>query len=325
MQIRPFHNTDPPHLVRLWDACRLGRGAVEGVGTDPFEQTVFSQSYFDPAGLLVACEGEEIVGWVHAGFAPLPDGSGLDRGIGVICAIVVRPERRRQGVGRSLLRAAEAYLVERGATTILAGPAPSGDPFYFGLYGESGPAGFLESDADACPFFTACGYEPAERHAVFDRTLGTGNDPVDFRLLALKRKTELAGSHQPEEATWWWFARYGRLDTLLFHLVSKDAVARGETLVAMSSVTVLDQDLYARKWHERAVALCDVTVPDTDDGFLAARVLVLEVCRRMKDELYVRVLARAAESDPATLRLFESCGFRRIDTGVVYRRTDGAP
>ena len=68
IEYRRFHNSDPPRLVSLWHACRLGPGAAEGFSFDAFETVNFSQPYFDPDGLIVAFDGAEAVGFVHAGF-----------------------------------------------------------------------------------------------------------------------------------------------------------------------------------------------------------------------------------------------------------------
>ena len=47
-----------------------------------------------------------------------------------------------------------------------------------------------------------------------------------------------------------------------------------------------------------------------------------DVCKRLRDELVTRVEAHAPETNPAIIRLLETCGFQRIDTGIVYRRKE---
>lgn len=76
---------------------------------------------------LVAVEGDEIVGF--ASTAPAPD---LD-GVGELVALYVDPSAWRRGVGRALIEAARARLVERGygacVLWLLAGNA-AGEAFY---------------------------------------------------------------------------------------------------------------------------------------------------------------------------------------------------
>ena len=192
VDFRPFLNLDPPRIVDLWNACGLGRGAADGITPDAFERTVFSRQYFDRQGFLVAQDGSTVVGFAHAGFGPNDDQSRLDRQTGVICAVMVRPDFRGRGIGRELVHRAEEYLKAAGSATIIAGPANPDDPFYGGLYGGVQPAGFLDSDPLAVPFFTALGYEPAARHAIFQRDLTSGSDPVNFQLMTIRRKAQLA-------------------------------------------------------------------------------------------------------------------------------------
>src|SRR5690606_24238554 len=97
-----------------------------------FELLNFAQRYFDRHGLILAIDTDsgEAVGMIHAGFGPDDQESKADTGVGVICAVMVRPDYRRQGVGRELVRRAEEYLRSRGSDSIFAGPAAPYDPFY---------------------------------------------------------------------------------------------------------------------------------------------------------------------------------------------------
>src|SRR5437762_3316051 len=116
VEYRRFRNTDPPEIRRLWNECGLGRGAAVGVEADVFETVVFSQPYFDPNGLILAVVDNQVVGYAHAGFRAGADESALDYQEGVICAAMVLPAFRRQGIGRELVRRAEEYLREHGTT-----------------------------------------------------------------------------------------------------------------------------------------------------------------------------------------------------------------
>ena len=118
IEYRPFRNSDPPQLVRLWHESGLGRGAAHGFNYEAFDRLLFGQHYFDRAGLIVACDGTLIVGFVHAGFRGDASGGWIDRTEGAICVVVVHPTFRRHGIGRELLARGEAYLRQLGATSI---------------------------------------------------------------------------------------------------------------------------------------------------------------------------------------------------------------
>jgi ribosomal protein S18 acetylase RimI-like enzyme len=262
--------------------------------------------------LILATDEGKVVGMVHAGFGTNDTENGLLLESGVICMVMVHPDYRRLGIGTALVNRAEEYLKTRGATNIFAGPAEPLDPFYFGVYGGSQPSGFLASDADADKFFKALGYDPFERHAVFQRDISQQSDPTNMRLVAIRRKMQLAIAHQRDGMSWWWITRFGRLDSVRFQLVPKD---RGE---AVAEVTVLGLDLYLEKWQERAIGLTDLRVEHDQRRQGYGQALLIEVCRRMRDEMVTRVEAHASETNAGALAVLKSAGFERLDTGIVY-------
>lgn len=314
IEYRRFRNSDPPQIVRLWQTAGLGRGAAIGLSADHFDDLVFAQPYFDRNGLILACEGAEAIGFVHAGFGTDTTEQQLCRNDGVICAVVVDPRFRRQGIGRKLVELAERYLNEAGATAIRAGAAHPCDPFYFGLYGGCEPAGFLESDAAAAPFFQKLGYVPTARHLVFQRKLNEGGDPIGLRLMSIRRSTSLVVVQPEEKRPWWWQTRTGRLDTVDMALVPK---AGGATL---ARVTMIGLDLYIPRWQTRPIGLTDLWVMESLRGKGYGQALIVEVCRRVRNEMIGLAEAHAAESDTGAIGVLKSSGFQQVDAGVVYRK-----
>jgi GNAT superfamily N-acetyltransferase len=311
---RPFHNSDPPELRRLWHECGLGRGAATDFDADVIETVVFAQPYFDPNGLIVAVDDGTPVGFVHAGFGPAASGAMLDKRTGVICVVMVAPSYRHRGIGRELMARAEAYVRALGAETIFAGGAAPNDPFYFGLYGGSQPAGFLDSDPLAAPFLAATGYQPVTRHIVLQRSLVEKSDPIGLRLMGVRRATKL-GTAPCESRPWWWQTRPGRLDSIDFALLPKSG---GEPV---ASVTVLGLDFYIPRWQQRAIGFIDLQVPEPLRKKGYGQALLVEVCKRIRDEMITLAEAHVVEGDIAAATVFESAGFHPVDAGVVYRRT----
>ena len=316
IEYRTFFNRDPARITALWNGTPLGRGAASGIAVDALETLNFAQPYFDRKGLILACEGAEVVGFTHAGFGPNADESALSYEAGVICAVLVHPNYRRRGIGRELARRAEAYLRERGAKTLQAGPSAPLDPFFFGLYGGSRPSGFLESDPDAAPFFGSLGYRPVERHGIYQCDLTTQRNPMSFRFVNVRRKIELTVAPEPAMATWWWETRYGRLDTVQFSIHSKENPAD------VAELTVVGLDLYMTAWQQRAVGLSELRTVTSELRKGYAQALLVETCRRLKDELVTLAEAHAVESNTPVVKLLESCGFSRVDTGIVYVRAE---
>ena len=106
MQYRSYHNSDPPRLHQLWHSCGLGRNAAEGFSCDVYELFACSQPYFDRKGLILALDGDRVVGYVHASFAVNSTETALDPKQGIISAIMVHPGYRRRKIGTELIRLA---------------------------------------------------------------------------------------------------------------------------------------------------------------------------------------------------------------------------
>ena len=319
IQYRTFRNPDPPRILELWNTCPLGRSGARPQSTDVFEVFNYSQLFFDPAGLILACDGPQIVGLCHAGFCCSDDESRLDRSRGVICITLVHPNYHRQGIGRELVSRAEAYLTGRGATEIFAGPSPHRDPFYFGLYGGTRPSGFLQSDPMAHNFFLGVGYVEHERHGVYQRNLSVARDPINLRIAAIRRQTELAIVDKPYRPTWWWYTHFGRwdsagIDLLRFRLIRK---SDGEPL---AGVTVIGLDQYIPVWQKRAIGLVDLFVVESLRGQGYGQTLLVEVLRRLRQELIDLAELHAPEANQLATRVIQAAAFERVDTGTVYRK-----
>lgn len=300
--------------MRLWDESGLGRGAAEGFKPDALELVNFSQPYFDPEGLILAWDGDRPVGFVHAGFGTSDQETQLETDCGVICAIIVHPQYRRQGIGRGLIGQAEDYLQRRGARFLQAGQSRRRDPFYFGLYGGARTSGFLESDPAAAPFLTAAGYEPSQRIGVYQRNLTAGTDPIHFKLMAIRRATQLVIADQPTEPSWWWFCHTGRLDSLRFRLAPKKGGA------PIAGVSVVGLDAFISKWNARAIGLVDIHVRSEDRGKGYGRALLIEVARHMRQELITLAEIHTPDDNELAIAAIKGAGFERIDTGVVYQK-----
>lgn len=315
IEYRTFRNSDPPQIARLWNDAQLGKGAALKLSNEEsFDFVNYAQTYFDPKGLIVASHRGEVVGFAHAGFGCTTDENQLNHARGVICAVIVHPEFRKQGVGRELIRLAEVYLKESGAQQILAGPSPTVDPFFFGIYGGANPAGFLESDAAADPFFQRLGYKQTSQHTMLNRPIDKP-EIISYRLNQIRRKWEMKLLDQPDPASWWWMTRFGRIEALYCVLVPKGGG------LPVAGVTVVRLDSYIRSWHEHSIGLSGLWVDEAlrRKGF--GQALLLEVIKRLRQETVTLLSANIASDNAAGLGLFRSAGFVEMDHGVVYQKS----
>ncbi len=131
-------------MTALYNAETACEGHIAPLDPQRFVNLVEDKSYFDPSGLLVAIESEEVVGWVHACLAagsephhephqPVPQ-----------IRMLIYPANRLK-VGAALVAEATSWL--RKTATSLVAQAPSllalhaqqGYPFYRGLWLGSEP------------------------------------------------------------------------------------------------------------------------------------------------------------------------------------------
>ena len=315
IEYRTFRNYDPPGIWMLWREGQMGRGAALPRSIDAFEDLNFGQPYFDPAGLIVALEGHWIVGIAHAGFGATEDRTQLDRTKGVICSVLVHPQRRRRGIGTELVRRAEAYLRGHSVSQLLAGPARGLDPFYFGLYGGCRPSGFLLTDPLCQPFLEKLGFVEYEKHGVYQRDLTIPRDPTSRRGVEIRRLTELVTLDSPELPNWWWFTHLGRTDSVQYCLKLKRT---GESIAI---VNVVPLDHYEDAWQDRSVGVIDMRVATAYRGQGYGQTLLIEVMRSLRQEHIRRAELHAPDGSPIAIRAAVAAGFTRIDTGIVYQKT----
>ncbi|MFI6824448.1 GNAT family N-acetyltransferase [Micromonospora sp. NPDC050187] len=113
-----------PEVVAL---CRRGLDLAEDAAeAETIVDTVYRRARVDrPVVGLLAVRGTKPVGVLVCSVAGQPDPPGA--AYGCVDLVVVAPEERRRGVGRTLLAYAERWLAERGAREVLL----AGNPPYY--------------------------------------------------------------------------------------------------------------------------------------------------------------------------------------------------
>jgi len=102
--VRPYRPSDRDALVALW-----AHVFPDDPGRNAPERMIDNKARVQPELLLVAEDGEALVGAVMAGF----DGTR-----GWIHHLAVTPEKRRRGLGAALVRAAEDGLIRLGCPKV---------------------------------------------------------------------------------------------------------------------------------------------------------------------------------------------------------------
>lgn len=312
IEFRTFRNGDPPRLAETWRTADLGPSAVQPMTAALLETAVFSKPYFDRDGLVIAVEGERIVGFAHAAFGPNADRTGLDTAIGTTLLVVVVPHEQAAAIGADLLARSEAYLRQRGARQILGGGNATLCGFYLGLYGGANMPGILASSPGMQDVFLRAGYAVDERIAVLRRPLAGFRPPVNRLHLAIRRATVLRAIDEPMHRNWWEAATTAGLSLRRYQLAN----AADEVLGA---ATFWDMQPASATWGVTAAALLHVEIAGPRRRQGLANYLVAEALHDLAQEGVTLVEAQAPEGNGGAVGLFEKLGFTRADEGIVFR------
>ncbi|MBY0232699.1 MAG: GNAT family N-acetyltransferase [Gemmataceae bacterium] len=311
--VRPFRNPDPPRLVELWTASVAGPRSIPVRGCTLLEYFTFAKPYFDPAGLLLAFDGEKPVGFLHAGFAPDVARGRLDQTRGIVSAVAVLPSYRRQGVATRLLAQAEDYLRAKGAREAVAGGMTPDNPFLFGLYGGADSPGFLAGDEGARPFLEKLGYALARTRCVFQRQLTRLQMPADPRFAAFRPRYEIIAALASKPG-WWRECVLGPVEAVEYVLRDK---ASGE---AHARVLLWDMDTFGTHWGQPCAGVLEIETRPAHRRKGLAKYLLANVMRHLRERSFHLMEAQAAPDDAPALALLRLLEFQQVEAGHSYRK-----
>lgn len=177
LHIRSYQRGDLSALVALWNSTM----AADPISEQRLLLDYVLDPHFAPDGLLLAFDGDEVVGFA-LGMTARPDvPSDNAVGTGVIVGFGVAESHRRQGIGSQLLQQLEDHLRSKDVSTVQVGPwvppylAPGVDESAY-----AGTVDFLE--AQGC----ATGAKPVSMRALL-----TGYEPsADVPEIAIRLEGE---------------------------------------------------------------------------------------------------------------------------------------
>lgn len=280
-----------------------------------FENFVLSKPYFDNAGLIVATDNRQPVGFAHAGFGPTEDGGALSTAWGVTCMLMVLPTHRGRGIGSTLLEQSERYLRSRGAQVLYGGGIHPLDPFYLGLYGGSELPGVLASDADAQRRYRAAGYREIDHCVILHRELSGFRPAVNRQQMLVRRQTSIRTAIDPPPETWWDACTFGGFDRVRFELFT----TAGQSV---AQATVWNMEPIGTSWGVRAGGLIriEVAADCRRQGF--ATYLISEVLRHQQQQGVALIETQTMQQNTAALALYARLGFHEVDRGTVFRKEE---
>ena len=311
---RSFRNTDPPRLAELLRA-HVGRIDLPShVTMDLLEQLVFAKLYFDYDGLILACEGDRLIGFVHAGFGADPAGEGIDRSVGVIAWLLMQPDAAGPELAAELIQRAEAYLRRHGAQRLVAGSLRPHCPFYAGILGLAEPPGVSQFDEAFERALLSMGFHPQLRTITHQRTLADFEAPIDRRQMDIRRRMIVEATVDVPTRTWWEACLWNE-----FELTRLDLMPRGSKQAAASAV-FRALEAAGSSTAYRGAGLIDITVDENYRRRGLAVYLLSEACRQFSRQGMTHLFALVRTGDLPAEGLLAKVGFKPAFRGTLYEK-----
>jgi len=316
-RFRPFRNSDPPSLIKLWNQSAPESGAVIPLRVHELDTHALGTVNFDAAGLIVAEQDDRIVAFVHAGFGPeIPIESTqpfqLCHELGTIIMLVVDPQLQDPGLVSGLIHAAERYLRARGAKVLYAGSLFPLNPFYWGLYGGSEGTGVLSGHRHFHSALLEQGYDPISTTVLLEADL-TVPEPRDPRAAVIRRQTQIEFIDDALPAHWWQNLALGE-----FQLMTARLLKKGDG-TQVASAQAWDMGWFGRKDGRARIGLINLEVMAEQRRRGYGRFLVSEIFRRARENLIASVAVGTSAANQPALALYASLGFQPIDQATLYR------
>jgi GNAT superfamily N-acetyltransferase len=270
---------------------------------------------FERQGLIVATENDRLLGFAHAGFGPTEDGEHLATTSGATCALMVRPLESPDTLAGDLLSRSEEYLKQKGAQTLLAGGIDRWGPFYLGLTGGSACSAVLGSDPEQQQFYLSHGYAECSRSAVMHCDLARFRQPIDRRLMAIRRRTQVLVLEDPDSSSWWESSTLGTADRTQFNLAPREGGS------PLASITAWNMDLLGATWGVRAAGLVELNVPLAPNRRQGLGIyMVSEALRHLQAAGTMLAEAQVDTRFADVISLLVKLGFVEIDQAVRFRK-----
>jgi GNAT superfamily N-acetyltransferase len=129
-------------MTALFNAETAFEPHIAPLNPERFVHLVEQKSYFDPGGLFIALEGDQVVGWCHACIAAGSEGWHDPQKKIARIRMLIYP-RDRLKVGGALVDEATNWLKQSNQSFFLAMHAQVGYPFYRGLWMGGEPMGLV--------------------------------------------------------------------------------------------------------------------------------------------------------------------------------------
>jgi ribosomal protein S18 acetylase RimI-like enzyme len=250
---------------------------------------------------------------VHAGFGSNDEQTDIDVSMGTTYQLMLRADRRNEGLANELLGRAEEYLRGRGAKVLYGGGIRPMNAFYLGLYGGSELPGVLVSDPMLGATCLRNGYREIDRVEILQLELAAFRQPVARTQRLLRRELSSSEVYGPPSRSRWEAWTMGDFERLRFSLTADKGPALAE-------VDFWDIEPLSTRWGVATAGMFDLRVTDERRRQGLATFLLVDAFERLRSRGIVLVEAQTMQHNMPALALYTKLGFKKVDEGVVYRK-----
>jgi len=314
IEYRAFCNTDPPHLVAIWQQHAARGNLLQPITTATLESQVFAKPFFEREGLIVAVRDKRPIAFVHAGFGPREDGSRLDLSRGLICLLKVVPGETRDAVCHELVARAEQYMRRRGACVFQGGAACPNAPYYHGLYGGLLVPGVLVGDHVVLDALWSAGYVETERRAIFRCAATEAHAVVDRQTMQVRRSCRVHVMIDPPNESWW------EACTDAWHQRFRFTARARRDGADLAHITFRAVPMSTEQGGGLGIGLSQLRVFDEAQRDGLTLFLLGEAIRQLRAEGVQWVEAHAGDAHNASVELLEQLHFQHVDDGLIFEK-----
>ena len=289
------------------------RGLMQPMSLELLDRLVLSKPYFVRHGLIVADDGEKIVGFAHAGPAAASGCNTVDYTEGATCMVMTAPGCG-DDLAAQLLAASEGFLRTQGTATLHGGAAFPTDPYYLGLYGGSNITGVLVSDSVTTAMYEAAGYSPGRKWNVLQRDLSGFRPLMDRKQLQFRRKFNIHADLDPSSPNWWDACTWGMMQRTEFALTPRGGAP------PVGTAMLWDMEPLASSWGVHAMGVASIEIEASHRRQGAATFLLGETLRQMQSHGVTLIEVHVDVANEPAAGLFQKLGFQQVDESVQYQK-----
>jgi hypothetical protein len=282
-----------------------------------FELMVLAKPYFNQQDLLVACDAQQVRGFIHLAVPANGDQSDDEPSRAIISALCVTPsddDCTQAMIAERLIEAAENRLRAKQVSSCTFRPMLPDCPFYLGLgYGDS-MMGVTTAEQRIHDWLLAAGFAALQATSMWQVDLSKFQAPVDRLQIQVRRTAHVDRILDEPQLPWRQACMLGHAEPMGFQLTLRAEARVVEQLLmwTIAPEITASQDSVAWLWPIQIGSR-----PQASDQLIF---LMAEALRQLADERVDIVRTTTDSSNTSVNGVLSRLGFKNHLNGVVLEK-----